>query len=168
MCLVIPTTSCQQRQQDTILLETTNKNKEMNSSRPGMTMEQGQDDYFNQQSIRIILPAYINPLMSSIYVGRLWVGLLIEIIILSLFFLNHCHSYVHSCSFPWNVLSLVNFIFLLKLDTGYVQLWHCIEAGCLTAPRTLPGVCLLLGYHYDYALHRSPYTVAHILIMGSR
>ena len=39
----------------------------------GMIMvkkEQGQDDYFNQQSILLTLPAYISPLiMSSTYVG---------------------------------------------------------------------------------------------------
>ena len=46
--------------------------KEMNSY-VGMTMvkkEQRQDDYFNQQSILLTLPAYISPLiMSSTYVG---------------------------------------------------------------------------------------------------
>ena len=32
--------------------------------------DQGQDDYFNQQSILLTLPAYISPLiMSSTYVG---------------------------------------------------------------------------------------------------
>ena len=40
----------------------------------GMIMvkkEQGQDDYFNQQSILLTLPAYISPLiLSSTYVGR--------------------------------------------------------------------------------------------------
>ena len=39
----------------------------------GMIMvkkEQGQDDYFNQQSILLTLPAYISPLIiSSTYVG---------------------------------------------------------------------------------------------------
>ena len=38
--------------------------KEMNSY-VGMTMvkkEQGQDDYFNQQSILLTLPAYVSPL----------------------------------------------------------------------------------------------------------
>ena len=45
----------------------------MNST-VGMTMvkkkEQGQDDYSNQQSILLTLPAYISPLIiSSTYVG---------------------------------------------------------------------------------------------------
>ena len=36
---------------------------------------------------------------------------------------------------------------------GYrLQLWQCIEAGCLTAAPLL-GLRLLLGYHYDYAIH---------------
>ena len=38
----------------------------------GMTMvnkEQGQDDYLNQHSILLTLPAYKSPLMSSTYVG---------------------------------------------------------------------------------------------------
>ena len=28
----------------------------------------------------------------------------------------------------------------------------------------LPGLCLLLGYHYVYTIHGSPYTSAHVLI----
>ena len=41
---------------------------------------------------------------------------------------------------------------------GYrLQLWQCIEAGCLMAPlcgtAPLLGLHLLLGYHYDYAIH---------------
>ena len=52
----------------------------------GMTMvkkEQGQDDYFNQQSILLKITS-----LEKTY------ALLIEIIILSLFFFNHCHSYI--------------------------------------------------------------------------
>ena len=45
------------------------------------------------------------------------------------------------------------------LILGYrLQLWQCIEAGYLTAPR------LLLGYRYNYALHGNPYMSAHVLI----
>ena len=29
----------------------------------------------------------------------------------------------------------------------------------------LLGLCLLLGYRYDYAIHGSPYTSAHVLII---
>ena len=29
----------------------------------------------------------------------------------------------------------------------------------------LPGLCLLLGYRYDYAIHGSPYMSAHVLIV---
>ena len=69
--------------------------KEMNSY-VGMMIslkkEQGQDDYFNQQSILLTLPTDVGWLCEK-YV------LLIEIIILSLFFLNQL-SFLHSCSFP--------------------------------------------------------------------
>ena len=50
---------------------------------------------------------------------------------------------------------------------GYrLQLWQCIEAGCLMAPHRVPllGLCLLLGYRYDYAIHGSPYMFAHVQI----
>ena len=56
-------------------------------------------------------------------------------------------------------------ILFFKIDFyvvfGY-RLSQCIEAGCLMAP--LPGLHLLLGYHYDYAIHGTPYTSAHVLI----
>ena len=50
-----------------------------------------------------------------------------------------------------------------------LQLWQCIEAGCLTVPHRAPllGLRLLLGYRYDYAIHGSPYMSAHILIENS-
>ena len=59
--------------------------------------ERGQDDYFNQQSILFTLPAYISAIdYQSTCVG--WYcekyALLIEIVILSMFFFNHCHSYI--------------------------------------------------------------------------
>ena len=75
------------------------------NSYAGMTMikkEQGQDDYFNQQCILLTLPAYI----SATDYQRTYVhwycekyALLIEIIILSLFFFLPL-SFLHSCSFP--------------------------------------------------------------------
>ena len=34
----------------------------------------------------------------------------------------------------------------------------------LSGAVTIPGLRLLLGYRYNYAIHRSPYTSAHILI----
>ena len=49
---------------------------------------------------------------------------------------------------------------------GYrLHLWQCSEAvvswrHCM-AP--LLGLCLLLGYRYDYAIHGSPYTSTHVL-----
>ena len=54
---------------------------------------------------------------------------------------------------------------------GYrLQLWQCIEPGCLTAPHSgaapLLGLCLLLRYCNYYAIHGSPYTSAYVLIEG--
>ena len=81
----------------------------------GMTKvkkKQGQDDYFNQKSIFLTLPANTSPLIiSSTYVD--WCekyAFLIEIIILSLFFFNHCHSYI-AVHFLEMFLLLVYFIF---------------------------------------------------------
>ena len=54
---------------------------------------------------------------------------------------------------------------------GYrLQLWQCIEAGCISSTvtrftfivRQLPGLRLLLEYCYDYAIHGSLYTSAHV------
>ena len=73
-------------------------------------------------------------------------------------------SFLHSCSFLF--LLLVYFIFFMLIFgytcycTGYRgPLSHGTP---LVAP--LPGLCLLPGYRYDYAIHESPYTSAHILI----
>ena len=78
---------------------------------------------------------------------------------------------LHSCSFHWNVFYYLSTFFLLKF---YVNLWlqatalalhwgrlsHGTTVWCVAL---LPGLCLLLGYHYDYAIHGSLYTSAHIL-----
>ena len=61
--------------------------------------EPRQDDYFNQQSILLTLPANTSPLIistCSTYVGCYVTShaLSIEIIIVPLFFFNHCHFYI--------------------------------------------------------------------------
>ena len=84
--------------------------------------EQGQDNYFNQQSILLtfaslhvdfhvwrnnysILATNVNSVTAphsgaiTTSLDALQYALLIEIIVLSLFFFNHCH-FLHSCSFP--------------------------------------------------------------------
>ena len=98
----------------------------------GMTMvkkEQGQDDYFNQQSIHALLtlPAYVSPL------------------ILSQLFFNHCHSYidVHFLEILF-ITCLPYFLSKVMLIFGYkLQLWQCIKASCHMAP--LLSLRLLLG-----------------------
>ena len=53
-------------------------------------------------------------------------------------------SFLHSCSFHWNV-------FFNYLSTLFFQFFlfatQCIEAGCLTAPPLWRRLRLLLGYH---------------------
>ena len=66
---------------------------------------------------------------------------------------------------------LVYFILLIKF---YVNLWPQATYSFGSALRPvvsqchavvpLPGLCLPLGYRYDYAIHGSPYTSAHVLI----
>ena len=62
-------------------------------------------------------------------------------------------------------LLLVNF-FENKFMLIFGCRLQCIEASCLTVPLygPLQSLRLLLGYRYDYAIHGSPYTSAHVLI----
>ena len=76
-------------------------------------------------------------------------------------------SFLHSCSFHWNVFYYLSTLFFL-----YVDLW--LQATTLAAEHgdgatgwrraPLPGLRLLLGYRNYYAIHGSPYTSAHVLI----
>ena len=60
----------------------------------------------------------------------------------------------------------VNFWLHVGMTKGYSFQWQCIEAvvsrrHCVPP---LPGLRLLLGYHYDYTILGSPYTSAHFII----
>ena len=97
--------------------------------------------------------------------------MLIEIIILSLLFFNHCHSYiaVHFLEMFF-ITCLLYFLLKFLLIFGYrLQL----AANFGSALRLIVtrrhwcryrGLRLLLGYCYDYTIHRSQYTSAHVLI----
>ena len=94
-------------------------------------------------------------------------------IILFLFFLNHCHSNI-AVHFLEMFLLLVYFNLLLKfyvnLAIGYsfCRALRPVASGSngtmrhIVAP--LPGLRLLLGYSNYYAIRGSPYTSAHVLI----
>ena len=88
--------------------------------------------------------------------------MLTELIILSLFFLNHCHSYIAVHFIEMFFITCLLYNCMLILATGYSALRLVVSRRHTVTP--LLGLHLLLGYHYDYAIHRSPYTSARVLI----
>ena len=82
-------------------------------------------------------------------------------IILSLSFFNHCHSYI-AVHFLKMFLLLVYFNLILffgyrlSASRPVVSQCHCVAL--------LLCLRLLLGYHNYYTIHRSPHMSAHILI----
>ena len=56
-----------------------------------------------------------------------------KIIVLSLFFFNHCHSYIAVYFLEmFFITCLLNFLIKFYANLWRLQLiWQCIEAGCL-------------------------------------
>ena len=87
--------------------------------------------------------------------------MLTKIIILSLFFLKHCHSYI-AVHFLKVFLLLVYLIFCFKKMPCRLQLWHCMKlVGSVMVPLR-DGLCLLLRYR-----NITSYTKVHICLHTS-